>query len=69
MRRQAVESSAIVSVGYEPDTRTLEIEFVGGSVYSYFDVPATEHAALMAAPSHGTYLNERIKPFYRYRRL
>lgn len=67
MRRVRVESSVLASVGFEAGT--LEVEFVGGSVYRYLDVPAAEHAALMWAESHGTYFNEHIRNEYRFVRL
>ncbi|MBO0828401.1 MAG: KTSC domain-containing protein [Streptosporangiales bacterium] len=64
MRRVWVESSVLASVGYQAGT--LEVEFVGGRVYRYLEVPAAEHAALMWATSHGTYFNEHIRNDYRY---
>ena len=49
----------------------LELEFrQSGEVYQYFDVPAEEHAAFLAADSKGTYLNLQFKPRqYRYHRV
>ena len=38
MNREPVESSNLVSVGYDGNMATLEIEFKGNSVYQYFDV-------------------------------
>lgn len=62
MRREAVNSTSIASIGYEPAKRQLEIEFrESGDVYRYFDVPENEHAAFMAADSKGTYLNQMFK--------
>lgn len=69
MNRTPVDSSNLVSVGYEPNSVTLEIEFKGGSVYQYFDVPETEWESLMRASSHGTYFNAHIKYNYRYTKL
>ena len=43
MRRQAVTSSMLNSIGYDAAHRSLEIEFVSGTVYEYLDVPANEH--------------------------
>ena len=41
-----------------------------GEVYQYFDVPAEEHTAFLAADSKGTYLNLHFKPRqYRYHRV
>jgi hypothetical protein len=47
----------------------MEVEFVEGAVYQYFDVPEDEHAGLIGAASDGTYLNTNIKGRYRYARL
>jgi len=48
---------------------TLEIEFLTGSIYQYFDVPETVHQELMAASSHGKFFNANIKGVYRYAKL
>lgn len=71
MRRVPVESSSIPSVGYDPQLRVLELEFrQSGDIYQYFDVPAEEYAAFLAAESKGTYLNQQFNPRgYRYQRL
>ena len=68
MRREAVNSTSIASIGYESAKRQLEIEFrESGDVYRYFDVLDNEYAAFMAADSKGTYLNQVFKPRdYRY---
>jgi hypothetical protein len=64
MRRQPVESSAVVSIGYDPDLQILEIEYTGGRVYRYPGVPLEEYEALMNADSIGTYVNQVIKTKY-----
>jgi KTSC domain len=71
MQRVPVESSSIASIGYAPQQRVLELEFRQSSeVYQYFDVPAQEYTAFLAADSKGTYLNQQFKPRgYRYQRL
>ena len=68
MRRIPVDSSSVASIGYRPDRHELDIEFrEGGEVYRYFDVPAKEYAAFLAADSKGTYLNQVFKGRgYRY---
>ena len=53
MLRDPVSSSNIASIGYDPGSETLEIEFTNGSIYQYFNVPAGLHEQLMAAPSKG----------------
>ena len=69
MQRTPVTSSNLVSVGYEPKSMTLEVEFHSGSVYQYFDVPEYEHQSLMQAGSHGVYFNANIRNSYRYTQL
>jgi hypothetical protein len=66
MRRRSVASSSVRSAGYDGDSRTLEIEYVNGSVYRYFDVPQPTYAGLMAAPSIGNYVNTEIKPYFEF---
>lgn len=59
-----VESASVRSVGYSTSSRTLEVEFVNGSVYQYFDVPQPTYAGLLAAPSIGNFVNTQVKPYY-----
>lgn len=70
MQRTPVSSSNLRSVGYDPTTHTLEIEFLNGGLYSYAGVPASVHAGLMAASSHGSYFDAHIKKAgYRFTKL
>lgn len=63
MRRLAVDSETIASIGYEPRRCELEVEFrESGDVYRYFQVSAEEHREFMAAESKGGYLNRVFKP-------
>jgi hypothetical protein len=64
MQRKAVESSNIVSVGHE--STTLEIEFKGGAVYQYADVPAAVAADLLQADSIGKFFHRYIKGEYEF---
>jgi DNA helicase HerA-like ATPase len=63
MEREPVTSSNVVSVGYEPTSETLEVEFTNG-VYQYYNVPQPIHEQMMAAGSVGKFLNVYIKPTY-----
>jgi len=66
MIRQAVSSSDISSIGYDPTSRTLDIEFNSGGTYQYFNVPESTYNALMSAASHGSYFHHHIKDHYRW---
>lgn len=61
MNRTRVSSSNLRAVGYDINTKTLEIEFLNGGLYQYSGVPASIHAALMSAASHGSYFDANIK--------
>lgn len=61
MQRIPVSSSNLASVGYDTVSQTLEIEFLNGSVYQYFRVPAHLYHSLMSAASHGSYFSAYIK--------
>ncbi len=69
MNRQAVSSSNLRSVGYDPVARILEVKFHDGGVYHYFGVPEGTYQGLMTAGSKGGYLADRVKGVYRYRRI
>ena len=69
MQKQFVPSTNLRSVGYDRDTRTLEVEFQSGSIYQYYDVPEYTHDDFMRAPSKGRFLNTHIKNAYPYSRV
>jgi len=64
LERQAVSSSNLASVGYNPDSETLEIEFKSTGVYEYYNVPLFMYERLMQAGSIGTFFNAEIKNSY-----
>lgn len=59
-----VTSSNLRSVGYDPDSKELEITFKNGTTYKYWQVPQQEFDSLLAADSKGQYFNKNIKPVY-----
>ena len=69
MQRYAVASSNITSVGYDPATETLEVEFWSGSVYQYYNVPENIYEQLKKANSKGRFLHTYIKNAYPYSRV
>jgi hypothetical protein len=54
MDRVAVQSSNLVSVGYDLESFTLEVEFRSGAVYRYFSVPPEIHDGLMGTGAKGS---------------
>lgn len=69
MKRDPVWSSNIVSVGYDGPSETLEIEFVRGSVYQFYNVPQSIYDAFIAAPSAGKFFAYQIKDRFPYSRV
>lgn len=69
MNRMAVSSTDVASIGYDPNTMTLEVEFKGGSVYHYMDVPDAVYQELMQASSKGKFMHANIKNSYRYMKI
>ena len=68
MDRQPVNSSNLVSVGYDSSSGTLEVEF-NDSLYQYFDVPEAHYTGILGAESPGTYLNTHVKGSYQYQKM
>jgi len=64
MDRIPVQSSTLVSVGYDVSTSTLEIEFRNNSLFQYFGVPTEVYETLMASGSKGSYFHHNIKNAY-----
>lgn len=55
--RVSVRSSALKSVGYDRNTRTLEIEFHGGAVYQYSEISQAIASGLILSDSKGRFFN------------
>ncbi len=69
MQRLPVESSDIVSIGYDPHAQVLEIEFKGGRVYQYADVEQHVYDLFIKADSFGEYFYAQISKRYRYKKV
>lgn len=66
MERKPISSSALASVGYDAETRDLEVEFTSGRVYRYRDVPQGTYDFLLRARHKGSYFNRMIASRYAY---
>lgn len=66
IERQPVSSSNIKSIGFHPETKTLAVEFVGGSVYHYDNVKKEDYDELMAAKSVGGHFSKSIRGIYKH---
>ncbi|MFC5908109.1 KTSC domain-containing protein [Streptacidiphilus monticola] len=65
----ALDSTCVVSAGYDARRHVLELEFPGGRVYDYLAVQESVHEELLSADSHGRYFNRRIRGHFDFRRV
>lgn len=64
IKREKVDSSNLESVGYDENSKVLEVEFKSGKVYRYLDVPKFKYVELVNANSKGKYFYSNIKNIY-----
>lgn len=64
MERITVEKSHITGIGYDRDSRTLEVTFGGERSYTYALVDEATFDGFVAAESKGKFFNENIKGKY-----
>lgn len=62
-------STVIARISYNPETQVLEITYVSGEVYAYYNVPDATYTELMKARSKGRFLNQVIKKTFDYKKL
>lgn len=60
------DSSNIARYGWTPNGRVLVVEFKGGAVYNYYDVPMSIFMDMQGALSVGKFLSRAIKGVYAY---
>jgi len=61
-------SSNIAAIRYDEEQLLLEVEFLNGSRYHYYEVPSQIAQAFEHAGSKGEFLAASIKGHYRYSR-
>lgn len=69
MKRSPVQSSNIKSIGYDSDRKTLEVEFINGGVYQYFEITEDIYESIVSSASIAKYFITNIKDRYSYTRL
>ena len=61
-------SGTTVRINYSNELKILEVEFTGGRVYHYFNVPLSKwekyRNVIEEGGSSGEFINQQIKPFY-----
>jgi len=69
MDMHPVKSSNVDAVGYDPASRKMHIRFKNGGTYCYHDVPQDKHAALIAAPSVGSFVHQNIRGIHKHSKV
>lgn len=64
MNRIKVNSSNLAEIGYNAETRTLEILFHSGHIYRYMNVPGNVYSSLLNAFSKGMFFDQNIRYSY-----
>jgi len=61
MLREVVESSSLVSMGYDRGAQTLEIDPLTGGLYRYAGVPPEVWSGLRQATSKGQFFQDFVR--------
>ena len=69
MDRKEIKSSNLISVGYDPRLKIMEIEFQSGGVYKYYKVPEKVYNSLLSSNSAGKYFHTVIEENYAFKRV
>ena len=69
MERKRVNSSKLRSVGFDEQTRTLEVEMSNGQVYQYVGVYPEVYRRFMAAPNPTSFFDDKIAEEYSSKRV
>lgn len=64
MTMTKVKSSNIHSIGYDPATLTMRVQFRGGKVRQYSGVPAESHQSFLHSESIGGHFAAHIRGRY-----
>lgn len=59
----------LVSIGYDPESQILEIEYKMGYLYQYHKVPKDVYERLMSEKNKIEFVQQRIAKVYRGHRL
>lgn len=65
----SVQSTSLSRVRWDDSSSTLQVEFLGGDVYEYEEVPEHVFKELLGADSIGKYFARNIRKKYRYSQI
>ena len=59
--RQPVHSHALAAVGYSKRLHALEVEFIGGAIYRYSNVPPQVYRDFLSAASKAQFYDANVR--------
>jgi len=65
VEREPVKSRILRSMGYDPSTKILEIEFQNNLIYQFFDVPPKVWTDLTRSTEIGKYFTDKVRTKFR----
>ena len=69
MTRTKVSADILRSIGYDPDTELLELEFTSGDIYDYQKVKPYLYMGLMNSNTKDAYYNKYIRDNYEVEKI
>ncbi|WP_413826111.1 MULTISPECIES: KTSC domain-containing protein [unclassified Methanobrevibacter] len=69
MERSPIESKDLCAVGYDENSKVLEVELKDGDVYHFARVPVKVHTKLMNVDDKETYFDRYVKNNYPHRKI
>jgi len=64
MNMQTVKSSVIKSIGHDPETKEMRVQFHNGKTYTYQGVSEEAHLDFVTSDSIGKHFNNHIAGKY-----
>lgn len=69
IQRVIVKSTNVRSYGYDPESQTIQVQFVGGDVYEYYKRPASMWRDFQLAESKGKFVQTVLTPGRNYKKV
>ncbi len=69
MTLQTFRSSAVHAIGYDVESRLMEVIFTGGGIYHFENVPPQVFTEFVQATSKGAYFQDHVRGRFRHFRL
>jgi KTSC domain len=69
MTRTKVSANILRSIGYDPDTEQLELEFTSGDIFDYQKVKPYSYMGLMNSNTKDDYFNKYIRDNYEVEKI